>query len=172
MKDMGNDNQDKDNERQNRKNWERHERLRDKLDRLHRAQFGQRGFLRPQIIQLFEKGPMNGVDIMNRLQDESHGWYRPSPGSIYPLLEQLEKEGLISKNNEGKFELTAAYGERFGVNDDLSIAISSLESNVSYLEDLGKGDKPRLSKNKERIEKLAKRLQALDASLQTGSGSS
>lgn len=167
---MGNDN--KDDERQKRKGWERHERLRAKIERFHRAQLGQRGFLRPQIMQLFEHGPMNGVDIMNRLQEESHGWYRPSPGSIYPLLEQLEKEGLISKNSEGKFELTAAYGEHFGTNDDLSVAISSLESNISFLEDLGKGDKPRLSKSKERIDKLAKRIEALNGALQTVGGSS
>jgi len=151
----------------------RRERLRRKIEQLHqmnqlqhmqelqRRQFGQRGFLRPQILELFEKGPMNGVDIMNTLQQESSGWYRPSPGSIYPLLEQLEKEGLIAKNKDGKFELTSAYAEVSGVAGDISSALSSLESTVSYLEDLQKSDAAKLSRGANRIEKLAKRLQQL-----------
>ncbi len=155
-------------EKENKKNWERHERLRSKLERLHRVQFGQRGFLRPQMIQLFEQGPMNGVDIMNRLQEMSHGWYRPSPGSIYPLLEELEKEGLIAKNGDGKFELTSAYGEQAGVAGDVASAISAMESNASYLEDLLRSDGARLSKSKQRIERLAKRLGDLGGSLQEG----
>jgi len=133
--------------------------------RLRRIQFGQRGFLRPQLIQLLEKRPMNGVDIMDELQEMSHGWYRPSPGSIYPLLEQLEKEGLIARNEDGKFELTAAYGERSGGGDDLATAISAMESNASYLEDLQRTDGARLSKQRDRIERLARRLVALDGAL-------
>lgn len=157
-----------DRKKENRKNWERHERLREKLERFHRVQLGQRGFLRPQIVQLFEQGPMNGVDIMNRLQEMSHGWYRPSPGSIYPLLEQLEKEGLIAKNKDGKFELTSAYSEQSGVGGDVSSAISAMESNASYLEDLLRSDSARLSKSRERIEKLTKRLETLRSGIQEG----
>lgn len=137
------------------------------MHELQRMQFGQRGFLRPQVLELFEQGPMNGVDIMNRLQQESRGWYRPSPGSIYPLLEQLEKEGLIAKNNDGKFELTSAYAEQSGAAKDVASALSSLESHVSYLEDLQKADPQRLSKSADRIQKLAKRVQDLRGSLQT-----
>jgi predicted transcriptional regulator len=160
----------------------RRERLQRKIERLHqmqelkhmqelqRKQFGQRGFLRPQILELFEQGPMNGVDIMNRLQQESRGWYRPSPGSIYPLLEQLEKEGLIAKNKDGKFELTAAYAEISGVAGDISSALSSLESTVSYLEDLQRSDATKLSKGADRIEKLAKRLEDIITTLRPGGG--
>jgi DNA-binding PadR family transcriptional regulator len=145
-------------------------RLQRKMEELHRMQFGQRGFLRPQILELFEQGPMNGVDIMNRLQQESHGWYRPSPGSIYPLLDQLEKEGLIAKNKDGKFELTSAYAEISGVAGDISSALSSLESTVSYLEDLQRSDAAKLSKAAGRIEKLSKKLDDLTAVLRQGGG--
>jgi predicted transcriptional regulator len=140
------------------------------MERLRRIQFGQRGFLRPQIIELLEKHPMNGVDIMNEAQKMSHGWYRPSPGSIYPLLEQLEKEGLIAKNKDGKFELTTAYGEQAGNGDDVSRALTVMESNASYLEDLQTTDGARLSKYRDRMEKLAKRLEALKDALQSRSG--
>jgi DNA-binding PadR family transcriptional regulator len=140
------------------------------LERFRRIQFGQRGFLRPQIVELLEKHPMNGVDIMDELQEMSHGWYRPSPGSIYPLLEQLEKEGLIAKNKDGKFELTASYGEQSRNGDDVASALSVMESNTSFLEDLQRTEGANIARHKERIEKLARRLEALNGAPQSRSG--
>jgi len=140
------------------------------LQQLQRVQFGQRGFLRPQIIELFEEQPMNGVDIMNKLQEMSRGWYRPSPGSIYPLLEQLEREGMIRKNQDGKFELAPEFAKKSGVADDVASALSALESNASYLEDIKRADAARLQKCADRIEKLAKRLEALNGATQSGRG--
>ncbi len=152
--------------------------LRRKIEHLHRfqnarhlqrAQFGERGFLRPQVLELFEQQPMNGVDIMNRLQEMSRGWYRPSPGSIYPLLDQLEREGIIAKNQEGKYELTQEFGRTPAGADDMERAISTIESNVSYLEDLQRADAARLSRYPERIDRLAKRMDDLRGALKAGS---
>ena len=92
---MSQDNKDNQDDSRGR-NRRRNDRLREKLEGMHelqRMQFGQRGFLRPQIIELFEQEPMNGVDIMNRLQEMSHGWYRPSPGSIYPCSSSWRRRG-------------------------------------------------------------------------------
>lgn len=155
------------NEEDKKARWDRgpwiyEGRLRERIAKLRRIQLGQRGFLRPQIVQLFEQGPMNGVDIMNKLQEMSHGWYRPSPGSVYPILDQLEKEGIVARK-DGKFELTAAYTERVG--DDLTSALSAMESNTSYLEDIQTSDPKRLMRTGERIEKLAKRLERIRGSL-------
>ena len=133
-----------------------------------RIQFGKRGFLRPQILELLQRQPANGVDIMDQLQEMSHGWYRPSPGAIYPLLDELEKEGLIAKNGEGKFDLTAAYAEQSGIGDNLATAISAMESNTSYLEDLRKTDPAGLAKSKQRIQRLAERLGALASGQKEG----
>jgi len=127
---------------------------------------GQRGFLRPQIVQLLEEKPMNGVDIMNKMHEMSHGWYRPSPGSIYPLLEQLEKEGLIAKNKEGKYGLTAIYDQESGTTTDVGHMLTAMESNVSYFEELQKTDVASLSSHLDRVEKLARRLEALNGPLQ------
>ena len=161
------------------KDGSRRNRLQKKLEELHqrrqfeqleRLQFGRRGFLRPQILELFEEQPMNGVDIMNKLQEMSRGWYRPSPGSIYPLLEQLEREGMIRKNQDGKFELAPEFAKKSGVAEDVAGALLALESNASYLEDLQRTDAPRLEKCADRIEKLAKRLDALNGATQSGRG--
>ena len=140
------------------------------MEHFRRIEFGRRGFLRPQLIELLERRPMNGVEIMNELQEMSHGWYRPSPGSIYPLLEQLEKEGLIAKNKDGKFELTAGFGERSGTGDEVASALSVIESNTSYLEDLQRTGGADLSKHRDRIQKLTRRLEAFSGGVQSRNG--
>ena len=152
-------------DRRNHRPWGNPGFLRGAQLRHARIQFGKRGFLRPQILELLERQPMNGVDIMDRLQEMSHGWYRPSPGAIYPLLEELQKEGLTTKNQDGKFELTAAYAEQSGIGDNLSTALSAMESNTSFLEDLRKTDAQGLSRSKQRIRSLAERLGTLASNL-------
>lgn len=129
-------------------------------EHLARVQLGLRGFLRPEVIQLLEQQPMTGSDIMNRMQEMSHGWYRPSQGSIYPLLFQLEKEGLATKNKEGKYELTAAYYEKSTHHSDTDHLISAMEKNVTYLEMLQK-NRMNLLAYRGRIQKLTNRLNSL-----------
>ena len=58
---------------------------------------------------LLDEEPRNGYQIMQEVQDRSGGVWRPSPGSVYPALQQLEDEGLIrSQDVEGRklFALT------------------------------------------------------------------
>jgi DNA-binding PadR family transcriptional regulator len=53
--------------------------------------------------------PRNGYQIMQEVEERSDGVWRPSPGSVYPALQQLEDEGLIrSQELEGRklFQLT------------------------------------------------------------------
>ena len=166
---MSDNDDNQDEGRGQQRPWGNHG-FRQRMEHSQRIQFGRRGFLRPQMIELLEKQPMNGAEIMDKLQEKSHGWYRPSPGSIYPLLEQLEREGLIAKNKDGKFELTPEYVAQSGKGDEVMNALTVLESNVSYLEDLSRASGAKLSKSKDRIEKLAKRLGALSSALQSGTG--
>jgi DNA-binding PadR family transcriptional regulator len=44
---------------------------------------------------LLADGPLNGYQIMQEIEKRSDGVWRPSPGSVYPALAQLEDEGLI-----------------------------------------------------------------------------
>jgi DNA-binding PadR family transcriptional regulator len=60
---------------------------------------------------LLAEEPRNGYQIMQELQERSDGVWRPSPGSVYPALQQLEDEGLIrSEESDGRkqFVLTDA----------------------------------------------------------------
>ena len=51
---------------------------------------------------------------MDAIEGMSQGWWRPSPGSVYPLLETIAKEGSIKKREDGKYELTEQGKEGVG----------------------------------------------------------
>src|SRR5438445_10811833 len=65
---------------------------------------GRRG-LRMWTLSLIARGPKNGAEIVDAIEQMTQGWWRPSPGSIYPLLADLEREGLIQKKADGRDEL-------------------------------------------------------------------
>lgn len=68
-----------------------------------------RGDVRAAILVLLDEEPRNGYGLMQEIEQRSQGAWRPSPGSIYPALAQLEDEGLVrSTDGEGRkaFELT------------------------------------------------------------------
>lgn len=55
----------------------------------------RRGDARLAILLLLEEEPKNGYGLMQEIEERSGGVWRPSPGSVYPALSQLEDEGLI-----------------------------------------------------------------------------
>lgn len=55
----------------------------------------RRGATRAAILLLLAEEVRNGYQLMQDLEERSGGAWRPSPGSIYPALSQLEDEGLI-----------------------------------------------------------------------------
>jgi DNA-binding PadR family transcriptional regulator len=60
-------------------------------------------------------GPAHGYELMDRLERFSGGNWRPSPGSIYPLLAMFEDKGVVESHEaEGRrvFSLTAAGREQ------------------------------------------------------------
>src|SRR5512142_172341 len=69
----------------------------------------RRGDVRLALLRLLAEEPRNGYQLMQAIEDRSGGRWRPSPGSVYPTLAQLEDEGLIrSAEHEGtkRLELT------------------------------------------------------------------
>jgi DNA-binding PadR family transcriptional regulator len=55
----------------------------------------KRGDVRAAALALLAEQPMNGYQIIQEIGERSGGVWRPSPGSVYPALQQLEDEGLI-----------------------------------------------------------------------------
>lgn len=59
-----------------------------------------RGDVRLAILHLLEEKPMHGYQIMQELEERTGGMWRPSPGAIYPTLQQLEDEGLVHADEQ------------------------------------------------------------------------
>jgi DNA-binding PadR family transcriptional regulator len=63
----------------------------------------QKGDLKYVILDLLKDKPRHGYDIIRELEELSYGFYKPSPGVIYPTLQMLEEMGYASSiEQEGK----------------------------------------------------------------------
>jgi DNA-binding PadR family transcriptional regulator len=71
----------------------------------------RRGDVRLAILSLLGEAPSNGYSIIKGITERSGGTWNPSPGSVYPTLQQLVDEELIEAVGEGRrteFQLTDA----------------------------------------------------------------
>jgi len=103
-----------------------------------------RGFMEMHILRILEK-PHHGYEIIKHIGDECRCW-KPSPGSVYPILQKLKKGGLITKKsigNKNVYTITKAGRERIKKFDlykdevkDKMIALFRMmgEDNVWYIE--------------------------------------
>ncbi len=72
---------------------------------MHRGPRARRGNVRAALLALLAEEPRNGYQLMQEIEDRSGGAWRPSPGSVYPALQQLEDEGLIRAEASGTRKL-------------------------------------------------------------------
>ncbi|GAA1086703.1 PadR family transcriptional regulator [Pseudonocardia alni] len=62
-----------------------------------------RGDVRTAVLAVVADGPRHGYEIIQEITGRSGGQWKPSPGSVYPMLSQLEDEGLVrSEQTEGR----------------------------------------------------------------------
>ncbi|WP_159942231.1 MULTISPECIES: PadR family transcriptional regulator [unclassified Nocardiopsis] len=67
------------------------------------GQRARRGDVRTGILLLLAEEPRSGYEIIREGRERSGGMWRPSPGSVYPMLQQLEDEGLVTQEpGEGR----------------------------------------------------------------------
>jgi DNA-binding PadR family transcriptional regulator len=55
-----------------------------------------RGDVRTAVLLLLEQEPMHGYQLMQAISDRTGGAWTPSPGAVYPTINQLEDEGLVT----------------------------------------------------------------------------
>ncbi len=70
----------------------------------------RKGDVRGLLLAALLQESAHGYELMRRLEEQAGGRWRPSPGSVYPLLQMLEDEGLVrGHDEEGRrvYELTA-----------------------------------------------------------------
>ncbi len=73
--------------------------------------FFRSGEVRLALLSLLAEAPGHGYELMKRLEERSGGLYQASAGTVYPVLQQLEDEGLArSREEDGKkvYEITEA----------------------------------------------------------------
>lgn len=56
-----------------------------------------KGFIRYQVLELLSEKPMSGSEIMNEIEKRTNGRWKPSPGSIYPLLAWLQDNKYVKE---------------------------------------------------------------------------
>lgn len=128
--------------------------------------FKRHGGLRWQVLLILSSGRKRGVDIMDEIERAALGFWRPSPGTIYPLLKNLETENMVSRSGN-YYELTKAGKEAIGISGNegtrdsitnhIDRYLSETESYIQYLEDM----KDALAHRAERIHELSQRLEKL-----------
>jgi DNA-binding PadR family transcriptional regulator len=154
----------------------------------------QVGELRMWILHVIgEFGPSNGVEIMANVQkhyDLQFQWYDKSkhihphhegnvqskrllPGSIYPMLKKMVSEGLLTKQDDGKYDLSedgqivvTNLFKHFHSRNDKNRKMISIENSleemnwhISCMEDI---DKEKIAPHKESIKLLIERLKKIN----------
>ena len=132
--------------------------------------------LRRWILFIVSEKPRTGVEIMDVMEASLQGWWRPSPGSIYPLLDSLAKEGVLAKSQDKHYSLTQLGREEFerpfpfmrGMPSttprSVEDVVGELSSYVSYLEDVAQAKDGRLVKSAPMMAELGDRLHKLGES--------
>ncbi|WP_149203245.1 PadR family transcriptional regulator [Actinotalea subterranea] len=62
----------------------------------HRGRGRARGDVRSAILLLLDEQPRHGYELIQEIAERSSGSWTPSPGSVYPTLQALEDEGLVT----------------------------------------------------------------------------
>ncbi|WP_120337342.1 PadR family transcriptional regulator [Cryobacterium soli] len=90
--------------------WQAMEQLRSKFEKRVGTRMG-RGDVREAVLSLLAEQPMHGYQIIHEIEERSGGTWKPSAGSVYPTLQLLADEGLISaeeSNGRKTYSLTDA----------------------------------------------------------------
>jgi hypothetical protein len=122
--------------------------------------------LRNWVLMIIGRSPRNGAEIMADMEVMTHGWWRPSPGSVYPLLEEMLKEGSIRKRDDGRYELSQPTDASWSWHlptgprtpEEVVREISGL---TAYLEDITRSDPKGISTIQAELESVADRLRRL-----------
>jgi DNA-binding PadR family transcriptional regulator len=121
------------------------------------------------ILSMLSTSPMNGVEIMNEVESMTRGRWRPSPGSVYPALDQLVKEGMVKKREDGKYELTSKadsqlewpFGPPRRQEQSVEDMLGEISSYVSYFEELKMSNSSEVEKYSSQMKSLTERMSKL-----------
>lgn len=81
-----------------------------------------KGDVRAAVLVLLAEGPSNGYRIIGEVTRRSDGAWKPSPGSVYPTLQQLQDEGLVGTDPADAKQFTLTEEGRRYVETELADA--------------------------------------------------
>jgi DNA-binding PadR family transcriptional regulator len=90
--------------------WQAFEQLRSTFEKRVGTRMG-RGDVRAAVLSLLAEKPMHGYQIIREIEERSGGSWKPSAGSVYPTLQLLADEGLLTaeeSNGRKTYALTEA----------------------------------------------------------------
>ena len=115
----------------------------------HRGTRRSRGDIRLAVLALLAEQPRHGYEIIQEIGERTQGSWRPSPGSVYPTLQQLADEGLVqTEESDGRrtvslTEAGTSYVEEHrdelskvwdvAAGDEVSAAVSNLRTQYGQL---------------------------------------
>ena len=106
---------------------------------------------------------------MDDMEIMTHGWWRPSPGSVYPLLEEMVQDGTIRKLPDSRYELVSPIGNDFwprgwnmgtGARTPQEI-LREISGLTAYLEDLRRSQPSATTPIQPDLDAVAERLRKL-----------
>lgn len=129
----------------------------------------RRGHLRTWVFSILKQAPKNGAEIVNQIETITQGNWRPSPGSIYPLLDELATEGSIVKLEDGRYEITEKgklefewpYGMHTRQPSSVEGSIEEMNSHISYIEDVKQVDPSKITTNLDKLKNTRDRLSTI-----------
>jgi DNA-binding PadR family transcriptional regulator len=97
------------------------------------------GRLRLYLLKLLDAGPRHGYELIRLLENRFLGLYAPSAGTIYPRLQRMEVEGLVTHTaaggrkvyeitEAGRAELRQRAGELETLESDITASVADLSS--------------------------------------------
>jgi DNA-binding PadR family transcriptional regulator len=97
------------------------------------------GRLRLYLLKLLDDGPKHGYELIRLLENRFLGLYAPSAGTIYPRLQRMEAEGLVTHTaaggrkvyeitDAGRAELRQRAGELAALESDIRASVADLAS--------------------------------------------
>ncbi|GAB3514345.1 PadR family transcriptional regulator [Phytohabitans suffuscus] len=108
------------------------------------------GRLRLYLLKLLDEGPKHGYELIRLLENRFLGLYAPSAGTIYPRLQRMETEGLVSHTaaggrkvyeitDAGRAELRQRAGELDVLESDIRASVEDLASLANEIQDEVRG---------------------------------
>jgi DNA-binding PadR family transcriptional regulator len=121
------------------------------------------------VMYLLSSSPKNGVELMDGVQSITRGWWRPTPGSIYPLLKEMTDQGIVRKLDDGRYELTSKgkteaggyFGPSTGAIQTVGEAVQQLHNTASYIQDLKRSGQASVGEHKDMLREVKKQISDL-----------